>query len=114
MCFTVSHGNKPFSTLLNVPDNLLHNHEVTKVGVTTRHETSQYMEGFFLCNCIRNCIIAAVTCNNVAADKHRRIRYLFLDRCKRFDTKVGNQPVNIHFGSTGPGINLFCHKFSQF
>ena len=54
MGFTVRDGNIAVTTLLHMPDHLFHHHQVTEMGVTARHESSQDMKRCFVPDCLSN------------------------------------------------------------
>jgi hypothetical protein len=96
MCLTISNADKSLSSLLYMPDHLLHDHQVPKMRVAGWHKPGHHIKGFMSSDCICYLLVIAVPEDYTASDKFRDLWKQSGDGLNPFNTKLGMQTLNIN------------------
>jgi len=102
--FPVRDGDIPCPALLDVPDHLLHHHQVAEVGVPGGHEPCQDVKGPLVPDGLGDLPVIAVADHDAAADERRHAGEDPLDGGDRLDAEHGEEFLDIFGLLAGPGV----------
>jgi hypothetical protein len=83
------------STLLCVPDNLFHHHQVTEMGVPAWHKSCQDMKRGVIAYRAGYLVVVPLTDNDTAAHEVRDLRKVGNQRGDRLDAKFRKKFLDI-------------------